>query len=204
MPANPLRSYIADNILVFENYTERYLEGKVAKIPKIIGDVADEGSALTYVPLSNYSAGPSPQLVLQETLNFVCASYNTCKSRTEAGMTTYRYQWAGNFTNLSPMPWLGAYHFSDLYMLFGSYLITPGEAPVLEVQTSQKMQDLFLNFISDPYSLPSQGWPEYDVLQSGGGKLARFGADEEVLQIVAGNSVEGVCHIPGDTYNASP
>lgn len=170
----------------------------------MIGTVANEGSALTYVPLSNYSAGPSPQLVLQETLNFVCAAYNTSDLRHEEGLKTYRYQWAGNFTNLSPVPWLGAYHYSDLYMVFGTYTIVPGEAPPLEVTTSEQMQDLFLDFITDPASLPGHGWPEYDVSEDGGGKLARFGADGKVFQIVDGNSVEGVCHIPGDAYDASP
>jgi carboxylesterase type B len=124
--------------------------------------------------------------------------------RNEVNLPTYRYEWAGNFTNIAPVDWLGAYHYSDLYMLFGSYGIAPGAIPNLEVQTSEKMQDYFLDFVTDPNSLPQNGWPEYVVSNADGGKLAQFGADGKVVQFVGGDSVEGACHIPGLVYNTTP
>jgi hypothetical protein len=173
----------ADNKTVFSNVTERYALGKVARVPKIIGTAADEGSALTYVPLSNYTTGPNPAAVLEETLAFVCTSYNTSVMRQSAGLATYRYEWAGNFTNLAPVPWLGAYHYSDLYMLFGTYPIAPGVIPALEVQTSEKMQDLFLDFITSPGTFATDAaWPEYNPDAGNGGSLLRFGGDGKVRE----------------------
>ena len=155
-------------------------------------------------PASNASAGPSPELITLSTLATVCAAYNTSVYREETGLVTYSYQWAGNFTNVSPVSWLGAYHYSDLYFLFGTYLVAPGTIPELEVQTSERMQNLLYEFVADPLSLPDNGWPQYDAESKTGGKLARFGADGEVFQIVNGNSVDGACHIPGDTYDTTP
>lgn len=65
------------------------------------------------------------------------------------------------------------------------------------------MQDYFLDFIVDPSSLAQNGWPEY-TSQSGGGKIAQFGADGQVVQSVDGDSVEGACHVPGVVYNTTP
>lgn len=32
------------------------------------------------------------------------------RNRLLAGLTTYRYEYAGNFSNVSPLSWMGAYH----------------------------------------------------------------------------------------------
>ncbi|KAK8097972.1 carboxylesterase [Apiospora kogelbergensis] len=194
-----------DEKWVFSNYTQRYLEGKVAKIPTIIGTTAREGSALAYVPLSNYTAGPSEETVVRGTVRFVCPGHESSVARDKLGLATYRYHWAGDFANLGPVPWLGAYHYSDLYMVFGSYGIAPGEIPPLEVATSEVMQDYFLDFITEPDSLAGKGWPRYHAGSgSDGGMLAQFGARGKTVELVTGDSVEGACHIPGVEYNTRP
>jgi len=189
----------------FSNYTERYLNGQIAKIPKILGTTAREASALDPYPINDVAAGPNETLVVINTLATVCDAYNTSVLRDDIGLTTYRYEWAGNFSNISPVTWLGAYHYSDLYMFFGSYVIAPGVITDLEVQTSVSMQNYLLDFMKDPTSLPANGWPVYDANNATtGGTLAQFGADGQVVQFVDGNTVEGACHIPGDTYNTTP
>lgn len=193
-----------DNRFVFPDYPARYSSGKIAKIPKMIGTTAREAAPLVPYPVNNVTAGPSEQPITSRTLATVCAAYNTSVYRDEADLATYRYEWAGNFTNIAPVPWLGAYHYSDLYMFFGTYPIAPGPIPEFEVETANKMQDLLYDFINDPSSLPANGWPEYQATDSDGGKLARFGADGKVLQLVNGNEVEGACHLPGYTYDTTP
>ncbi|KAE9397487.1 alpha/beta-hydrolase [Gymnopus androsaceus JB14] len=185
-----------DGKFVFANYTERYLNDQIAKLPKILGTTAREASALDPYPIDDVAAGPNETLVVINTLATVCHAYNTSVLREELGLTTYRYEWAGNFSNIAPVTWLGAYHYSDLYMFFGSYVIAPGEITDLEVQTSVTMQNYLLDFIKDPI---------YQVDNATtGGTLAQFGADGQVVQFVDGNTVEGACHIPGDTYNTTP
>jgi hypothetical protein len=66
------------------------------------------------------------------------------------------------------------------------------------------MQDYLLDFITDPASMQSKGWPAYNVSESGGGTLAQFGADNQVVQLVEGKSVEGACYIPGVVYDTTP
>ncbi|KUJ12216.1 carboxylesterase, type B [Mollisia scopiformis] len=179
---------VIDNKYVFENYTQKYQSGQVAQLPKIIGTTAREASALVPYQFTTTQQGLP----------------NSCVLRDEVGLPTFRYEWAGNFSNIAPVPWLGAYHYSDLYMLFGTYKITPGVITDLEIHTSEQMQDHFLDFVADPTSLPQTGWPEYQTSASGGGQIAQFGADGQVVQYVSGDSVEGACHIPGDVYNTTP
>lgn len=169
----------------------------------MIGSTAREFSALAPYPVHNYTEGPSEDLILAGTLgSVVCPAYNTSVFRDQHKLTTYRYQWAGNFSNINgQVPWLGAYHFSDMYMFFGTYLIAPGEIPPF---TSEKMQDLLYEFVADPSCLPSHGWPEYHATGPDGGRLARFGAHDKTFQLVDGNDVEGACHIPGAVYDTTP
>lgn len=193
-----------DNKFVFPDYPTRYQKGQIAKIPKMQGTTSREASPLVPYPINNLTNGPSEDLVVSRTLNTVCAAHNTSVFRDEANLATYRYEWAGNFSNIAPVPWLGAYHYSDLYMFFGTYIIAPGEIPGLEVETSEKMQDLLLDFAKDPASLPEKGWPEYQTADTGGGKIARFGANGQALQVVDGDAIEGACHIDGAVYDTSP
>lgn len=45
------------------------------------------------------------------------------RKRAEYGLTTYRYEYAGNFSNIAPRPWIGASHsgafLSDSLWFFG-------------------------------------------------------------------------------------
>lgn len=170
----------------------------------MLGTTSREASPLVPYPINNITNGPSEELVVSRTLSTVCAAYNTSVFRDEASLATYRYEWAGNFSNVAPVPWLGAYHYSDLYMFFGTYLIAPGEISELEVQASEAMQDLLYEFVKDPASLPSKGWSEYGTGAEGGGQLARFGAGGQAFQVVKGDAVDGACHIEGAVYDTSP
>lgn len=189
---------------IFSNYTDRYVNLQIAQIPKIIGTTAREAPPLLPYPTNNLTAGPNPDLIYDRSLATVCLAHNTSVARSAAGLQTWRYDWAGNFTNISPLPWLGAYHYSDLYMLFGTYLIAPGEITPLEVESSEIMQDMFVRFVQDPGSLTAAGWPQYDTAARDGGVVARFGADREAVQYVTGDSFEGACYIPGQTYDTTP
>lgn len=197
-----------DNKYIFANYSDKYWSHKLANIPKIIGTTSREASALNAYPVHNLTAGPWEAGVVQATTRTTCLAYNTSVIREQVGglAPTWRYQWAGNFTNISPLWWLGAYHYSDLYMFFGSYPIAPGPVSDLEVRTAHAMQDYLLAFVRDPYSgLPDAGYPEFLPLNgTDGGTIARFGADGKPSQLVPGNDVDGVCHIPGATFDTAP
>lgn len=86
-PSQPPLSFRSqpDEKWVFANYTQRYLDGQVAGIPSIIGTTAREGSALAYVPLADYAAGPSEEAVVKGTVRFVCPAHASSAARDGLG-----------------------------------------------------------------------------------------------------------------------
>jgi cholinesterase len=54
-------------------------------------------------------------------LTFFCPATESVRVRQETGLLSYRYQYAGNWTNISPEPWMGAYHSSELPLLMGTH-----------------------------------------------------------------------------------
>lgn len=72
--------------------------------------------------------------------------------------------------------------------------MVPDSKQPLEAKTSEKMEDLLLAFIKDPYTgPPSMGWPQFDPSASNGGTILRFGAVGKVMQEVAANEMQAVC-----------
>ncbi|KAF2226115.1 carboxylesterase [Elsinoe ampelina] len=196
-----------DNKFIFNTtqYIEKTRSGNIAKIPKMIGTTAREASALVPFPINNYTAGPSEQRIYTQTLGTVCNAYNTSFYREQAGLTTYRYEWAGNFSNVNGgVPWLGAYHYSDLYFFFGTYGIAPGEVPDFERATSERMQDLLYDFVLNPGSLPGSGWPAYNASTPDDSQIARFGTAGQTFQLVDGVDIDGACYDPSITYDTTP
>lgn len=96
-----------DEKIVFSNYIDRYARGLYSKVPAIIGTTKDEGEAFAdYVP-----SGPNQTTAAFFTLTiFLCPIRTATRLRYELGRGTFRYYYAGNFTNVSPAPWMGAYH----------------------------------------------------------------------------------------------
>ncbi|KAK4987195.1 hypothetical protein LTR50_004796 [Elasticomyces elasticus] len=186
---------IADNKVVFANYTERALAGLQAKLvsptwslltqngttknnsqPAIVGTNAQDG-----VPFAPYNpAGPDPLIAQAALLNvFFCPATETIRVRQETGLTTYRYLYSGNFSNVSPRPWMGAYHSAELPLIMGTHPDFRGPSSELEYATSEAMQDAWVAFARDPVGgLAGQGWMPYtlganDVREFGAGVAAR-------------------------------
>ncbi|PWY75007.1 alpha/beta-hydrolase [Aspergillus heteromorphus CBS 117.55] len=96
-----------------------------------------------------------------------------------------------NFTNISPVPWLGAFHWTDLLMIFETYILDVGEISELEVDTSATMQDYFLAFLKNSSTVgETVGWPAFLGNSTDGGTILEFGNGTTV-----GN-------IPGDWLDA--
>ena len=182
-----------DEKIVFSNYTERYAIGALAKIPAILSNTANEGVALIGYP-DEPNAGPN--LTAADALTksyFLCPAAQSAKLRAALGLTTYRYEFAGNFSNISPRWWMGAYHSSDLPFLFGTHSDYRGESTEREFRVSEAMESFLLGFMTDPENAVGNGadvveWPKYSEQQ-----MLRFGADEEVVVKLGIDEIEGVC-----------
>ena len=93
----------------------------------------------------------------------------------------FRYEYSGNFSSISPWDQLGAYHSSELPLIFGTYpnyredLLTPASAALLN-ETSELMQDSWLAFMRDGAAgMAEVGWPAYTSVD--GGVVREFARD---------------------------
>ncbi|KAI7482988.1 acetylcholinesterase [Hortaea werneckii] len=180
---------IPDNKIVFENYTERAVAGKQAQVPAIVGTNTEDG--VPFVPY--HPSGPDNQTAVLAALlrTFFCPATETLKYRQQTGLSSYRYLYAGNFSNVSPEPWMGAYHSSELPMLFGTHPNFRGPSTPLEYATSHAFQDAYVAFARDPeHGLAMQDWQQYSRL--GEDTVREFGAGVAAQDTSIG-STEDLC-----------
>lgn len=87
------------------------------------------------------------------------------------GIPVYRYLYSGNFTNLSPKPFLGAYHESELALIMGTHPLYRGNSTEFEYQVADLMQDSWLTFVAsagNPATMSAEvGWPEWTSVDGG-------------------------------------
>lgn len=145
------------------------------------------------MPFAPYNpSGPDPALAEQALLRtFFCPATESARLRQQTGLDTYRYLYAGNWTNLSPAPWLGAFHSAELPMLFGTHPNFRGESTELEYETSHAMQDAWVAFAREGVrGLQGEGWKEYEAV--GEGTVREFG-DGVAAKDVSIAELEGKC-----------
>lgn len=150
---------VSDDVVVFSNYSDRYAKGFVSHRPAIFSTCLHEGRSLVAYNRSGVNETAATELTLT---SFLCPASETAKLRTKAGLTTYRYQFAGNFPNDSPLPWMDSYHASDLPMLFAThqdYTNGHGHSTPFEFEVSRTMENLLYAFMTEPHTGPQQkGW----------------------------------------------
>ncbi|KAJ4112467.1 hypothetical protein NW768_011631 [Fusarium equiseti] len=193
-------SVIPDNITVFSIYTERLSKSSPkypVDIPVLIGTNTNEGAAVIPYNFTGYRTAtkiPETLKPLAEGfgLNLQCTTLKETRLRAQGGATTYQYLYAGNFTNISPLPWLGAYHTAELPLIFGTY-DAEGSSTEFERRVSERMQDSYLKFASNPvHGLEEAGWPvaESKLERS---KLVKWAADGKVEQVVGVQTLVNEC-----------
>lgn len=188
---------VHDERTFFSNVTARALAGNFTRKPAIIGSTDNEGSAFaTY----NKTYGPPQADADADTATLIlCPAVVTTRDRYAANATTFRYLYAGNFSNISPRFWQGAYHSSDLPMYFGTYGIARGNGTDFERQVSEQVQDYYLAFAKDPvHGLPKMGWQAYEP----SGEAALIAYEGKVVQGIKESALEAPCD--GTTYNGKP
>lgn len=174
---------IPDNKIFFTNYTDRYARGEYSKLPAMISNTENEGAVIPPFPPVN------PLIVEAGTRMFLCGAANTSTLRSNTGSVTYRFEFAGNFSNVSPAPYLGAFHDSDLPYIFGTYSELRGPPTETELQVSEAVQDRILAFMWNPVEEPqTMGWEPYSE-----GRMLLFGLDGTVVQDASVHDIEAPC-----------
>ena len=168
----------ADNITSFANYTDLQVRGQFARLPILIAQVNNEAASLVAYNASDLD-GPSEAAVDAASCGLATIPGERGASARHAfGVPVYRSRYFGTFPNLNPLSWLGAYHSSDMPLIFGTSDLR-GPSTDIEIQTSQYMQGAWVAFAKDPFNgLSNYGWPEYDPVNGEG--LVKLGSEGNV------------------------
>jgi carboxylesterase type B len=191
--ASPNFAPIVDDELVFSDYPARGASGAFARNPVVVGHTANEAASLVPYPASNLTDGPNADLLKATNLAaWICPAAEIADVRSKFDVLVYRYQYSGEFPNLNPLHWLGAYHSSDIPIMFGTHdiLTKYGKSSDFEIAVSHAMQDNMVAFAADPWhGLEKLDW--YNANTSG--KVAEFGADRHVVRHVVHNTIDSAC-----------
>lgn len=182
-------SPIVDNRTRFSNYTARVLEGNYTRKPAIIGTTTNEG--VGFLPY-NRELGPDQAGVdLMTAQYFLCPSGEMTKGRYATNSITFRYLYGGNFSNISPLWWMNAYHSAELPLIFGTHEIARGSGTEFQKKVSEMLQDFWVAFAEDPVNgLPKLGWHKYEP----NGKAVLVGYQDKVVQNIAQCTLEAPCN----------
>jgi carboxylesterase type B len=155
---------VPDNVTVPFSLTDRARTGKIPSIPGIIGTNAQDG-----VPFATYNPdGPNTTAAeLARLSSFFCPSTYQIQLRQQAGLgeQTFSYFYGGNFSNIAPKPWMGAYHSGELPLIFGTDGDFRGPSTDFEEQTSRAMQKAYVAFAAGgAEGLRATGWMPYTKL----------------------------------------
>ncbi|KAJ5328167.1 hypothetical protein N7452_008557 [Penicillium brevicompactum] len=151
---------VVDNVLVFPDYAARARRGKLARLPTLAGMTEREYSA--FFPLNSESVNLT-QIYEGGQVRYNCPLRDSVRIRVANNIPIWRYLYHGNFSSLSPIPWLGAYHGAEIPMLFGTYnLSNVYPTSAIEAKASKYIQGAWVSFAKDPYTgLTRYGWPRF-------------------------------------------
>ncbi|KAI5795255.1 Alpha/Beta hydrolase protein [Geopyxis carbonaria] len=184
-------------VLGLAEFRRRSKEGLVARVPTVVGSNDAEGDNLGYVaaPVGNATAdyAASDAFTLS---NFTCPSARAAGDRAAAGAPVWRYRWMAAFPSSQYLPWLRAFHGSELLWVWGVYRKFGINAPwkPYERTAERWMHRAWVGFAKDPENGLERevGWRRYGG--AGTETLAEMFRDNEpVVGFVEGGKYDGKC-----------
>lgn len=164
-----------DNITVFADYSER----TPVNIPMLLGSNDFESRTWkTQLALANTTYPDE----LWEELNladYTCIAGTRANLSIAAGNPTWRYRFHSVFPNTDISSEGGAYHGSELTLIFGTEFATPASTAE-EIKVADYVQGAWVAFAKDPVNGLSSyegGWPLYDSAEE---TLIRLAYDNTV------------------------
>ncbi|KAF2165306.1 hypothetical protein M409DRAFT_36906 [Zasmidium cellare ATCC 36951] len=179
---------VQDNKTVFTDYVARYKSGQFAHKPAIYSTNTNDATGDLPFPPNPASVNTTIERIITDKV-YNCPAATSSRLRSAFNPHVYRYQNAANFSNVSPVPWLGAYHFSDLAYIFGTDPDFRGASGAYENEVSRGLQDLVGAFVRDPEGVP--GWPVF-----GEGRMVRTGrVGGPAVEVVEEGVVDAGCSV---------
>lgn len=168
--SSPLRSVppfypIPDEEIVFSDYIHRTEEGKFVRVPLFAGNNENEAG---YYKIPAYSKGVVPTQAQVDSFHlesFTCPIAHQANAREKQNVPAWVWRYFGDWDNTRLYPTSGAYHGSDLHMVFGASGDVSGIAPVEDQEKlTDTIQRAWYAFSNDPWHglTKTMGWPRYD------------------------------------------
>jgi cholinesterase len=158
-----------DETVVFSDYLARSATGNFIKKPMLVGNNDNEAGLFRAVDALSGVFHSDIVWDYLELTTLTCPAALRANISVENGVPTWRYRWFGSFPDLrlTTIPDSGAYHTSELPLIFGT-LPKEGDgipAPTdAEIAIGHYMRGAWAAFAKDPVnglSLYQGGWPGY-------------------------------------------
>ncbi|KAJ8119073.1 hypothetical protein OPT61_g59 [Boeremia exigua] len=205
-----------DNVTLFQNPAARRLGGNISSVPVLIGSNSQEGRVFA-VGQTNFSAflqttfGAAPALIpaiaaaypigspgitngydaisaVITDATFQCPTALWANATVSIGIPTWRYYFNASFSNTQAYPQLGAYHASEIPLVFGTY--PKPNTTTQEFALAAFMKGAWARFAKNPSAGP--GWNPVGTGQAGS---VLSGAYEQVADGIyyggSGNTTTG-------------
>lgn len=168
--SSPLRTLppfypIPDEEIVFSEYVNRTRRGEFARVPLFAGNNNNEAG---FYRIPAYGKGVVPtqaQVDAFHLQSFTCPIAYQANAREDHGVPAWVWRYFGDWENTRLYPTSGAYHGSDLEMIFGASGDVSGIPPVEDQEKlTAIMQRAWYEFSNDPWHglTKEMGWPKYD------------------------------------------
>ncbi|UNI19405.1 hypothetical protein JDV02_005589 [Purpureocillium takamizusanense] len=172
-----------DNAIVFTDYVNRTRQGRFAKVPTFAGNNNNEAG---YYRIPAYAKGivPTEKQVEQFHLeSFTCPVTYQAENRIEHNVPSWIWRYSGDWNNTRLYATSGAYHGSDLHMIFGASADVSGlPATTEQRKLTTVMQKAWFEFSNDPWHGLSDkvGWPQFNPRRK---SLVVLGKDDSSMPI---------------------
>lgn len=203
-------------------------EPRIARVPVLFGSNADEGGVFVYgqtsirafvvrlLPtnianivnkvLDRYAKDNSPSPVNKQIakivgeFNFGCPAKIIAEESAKVGIPSWRYYFDAAFENTQIFKGSGAYHSSEINLIFGTY---PRGGVPYQARVSKAMQKMWADFAKDPSNGP--GWaqaPKVSIFGAGV-RAGESGAGKPVMTVRHPGSIDRRCFLYKGIYKAA-
>ncbi|KAF2422167.1 alpha/beta-hydrolase, partial [Tothia fuscella] len=153
-----------DGKVVFNDYKARTAAGNFIKRPMLVGNNGNEISLFTVI--LGITSGLSSPLYRYANAIFNCPSGSAAVARMQNKVKAWRYLYSGSWPNQNLADGAGAFHGSEIGLIFGSMENEQKSFPNTAEQSKlvQTMMNAWAGFAKDPENaLEKLGWPLYDA-----------------------------------------
>ncbi|CZR57922.1 related to acetylcholinesterase precursor [Phialocephala subalpina] len=155
-----------DGVVVFDDYLSRAESGNFIKAPLLVGNADYEAGLFQTIAALKGVVYSGDYWAAFDLIGFTCPAGIRANLSLANNIPTWRYRWFGAFPNteLTTVPSSGAWHASELALLFGNFPFGPGvpDSTTAEVAIGNYTRGAWAAFAKDPVNglnTYGGGWP---------------------------------------------